>query len=285
MKKGFTLVELLVSLAIIAILIALLLPAVMMARSATHKVQCSNNVRQLVLAVQHYSDTLNVLPPANLVKKDFVQITWFGVTNNMLRTSNLNDGLISPFYERNPAILKCPSIDNVNLVYKEPSSSYAYNKNFGGEFYKDVILKRLSYFPSTHSTICFSDSAKIEHTYITIGFTPIPLQIQNPRLDTDAPVIVSENFYLYGPTNTDYDLKIKLESYNYYLDKQTYPGSQFRHSGKVAVVGYLDGHVEYKTEARDVELYEITSKKWNKVRLDNNVGYIDNKNTPHYRYK
>ncbi|APW60740.1 DUF1559 domain-containing protein [Paludisphaera borealis] len=95
-RKGFTLIELLVVIAIIAVLIALLLPAVQAAREAARRAQCTNNLKQIGLALHNYHTGIGSFPMGSTTaySDPGVQASW-GTWGAL--------ALMLPYLEQKPA--------------------------------------------------------------------------------------------------------------------------------------------------------------------------------------
>jgi prepilin-type N-terminal cleavage/methylation domain-containing protein/prepilin-type processing-associated H-X9-DG protein len=112
--SGFTLIELLVVVTLIGVLIALLLPAVQMAREAARRSQCTNNLKQLGLAMHNYLDTYNRFP--------------FG---SQLRPTGNAPGVIPNFYRWStlasllPFVEQAEKFDQLNLNHPLYATSTA----------------------------------------------------------------------------------------------------------------------------------------------------------------
>jgi prepilin-type N-terminal cleavage/methylation domain-containing protein len=78
-RRGFTIIELLVAIAIIGLLVALLLPAVQASREAARRTQCKNNLRQLGVAFHSYADVARQLPPAYVAVRDSILPRFLGI--------------------------------------------------------------------------------------------------------------------------------------------------------------------------------------------------------------
>ena len=134
-RRGFTLVEVLVTIAVVSILVGLLAPSLSRIKVMTRSMQCQSNLRQMGIAATSYSATWDLYPTAiryEIVDGQFRQVAWDWVTT-------FDGELISPgplwAFSTNPGhVQQCPSYDGPTNTTADPHSGYNYNTSFiGGE--------------------------------------------------------------------------------------------------------------------------------------------------------
>jgi prepilin-type N-terminal cleavage/methylation domain-containing protein/prepilin-type processing-associated H-X9-DG protein len=205
-RYGFTLLEILVVIGIIAILFALIAPAIHAARESARSVACKSNLRQLSMAMLNYADIhSSILPPTITWTDGGNYIWWFGrISPNEF---NFEDGHLSPFIQ---TTLYCPTATDLEPVYYGKTGGYGINGFLSprgsdpiGVFTWQVI--KMKSLRNITRIMTFADSARtFQHP--TVKYTSV---IESPE---------------WQPLRRN-------------------PSTQFRHSSCVNI-SFLDGHVE-----------------------------------------
>ena len=118
-RHGFTLIELLVAIAIIGVLIALLLPAVQAAREAARRMQCTNNLKQMGLALHNYEGSQGMLPPSVVLRSSGAGVVWSNGWSV--------HGRILPYAEQGPIF----NAINFDLNYEDATNQTAASSSLG----------------------------------------------------------------------------------------------------------------------------------------------------------
>lgn len=209
--RGFTLLELLVAMAIVAILVALALAGLKVAREKADDAQCMSNLRQLAqanlaYAAEHEGTFVPAQEPRNLTR-------WHGVRNGVGEPFNPTAGPLAPYLGTEGKVKLCPSFRDVltgSKSFEEGTGGYGYNAVYiGGTPANAFAAERIANIPRPQATIMFSDAAFARQNGV-------------------QEYAYCEPWNSVGPTG-------KLRS-------RLIPSMHFRHQGR-ANVAWCDGHV------------------------------------------
>ena len=170
-KKAFTLLELLVVIAIIGLILAILMPALPSVREGGRQVFCTNNLRQIGLALLMYADDHDDYMPSDGEQQDGLIKPWHWMIGSYL---DVDESVLNNGTEEGKDIFLCPSapkdVDYFNREYT--GCQYAYNAAVaGGVWFGDGEWTRLSTIlnPSETVMVCDCSVNQAINSFLTIS--------------------------------------------------------------------------------------------------------------------
>lgn len=250
---GFTLVEILVVISVVALLMAILLPALAAARSRTQALVCKSNLRQLLIASIGYAAENDgfYVPAASDMWDSAGLHRWHGVRDALDEPFDAGRGPLVG-YLADGRVKECPAKmgfvkgEDWNTNFEQGCGGYGYNMTYIGsriwqcginsvQAWKESYARttRMTEIASPGRTLMFADSAMANDgiSLIEYSFAEPPFTVHNGQPAT--------NFYMS-------------------------PSIHFRHSGRVNV-GWADGHIAPREMAKfdDKNAYDVQSADMN----------------------
>jgi len=208
--RGFTLVELLVVIAIIGILVALLLPAIQAARESARRTQCTNNMKQIGLALHNYHDTYLRFPPSGILYGDPPTVphvlpyhhTWLVMILPFMEQSTLYDQVDKnvriwgqPLVNTKVSNLLCPSAVELDLAQQARNLAYTNYAGSEGYHWWTTAALNTGHHPSFGSGGDFSGM-------FTVTFSKKMSDLADGTSNVVACAEVSSNGHKWGPIRT-----------------------------------------------------------------------------------
>lgn len=267
-KHGFTLIEMLVVVGIIAMLMSLLLPALAAARSSARTTKDASNLKQLTFAWLRYQQAKDEgMMPYMLFDTTMTsssstrQRYWFGrltTTGTSSTTLDFSDGLLAPYLEGDERVFVDPDfgVDQVTETrYKTFTTSYGYNQTLSrGTSCSFDSSGNINGVLSPGYTTTSSDN------YYTVGTVIPPVNRNYGSVQHTAKTIVFadsaiglDSTYSTTGLRENWCLDAPAPGSSYYIA----PTVHYRHKGQVANISFSDGHVE------QVLYTEVPTSLWN----------------------
>lgn len=240
-RTAFSLVELLVTLFVVALLMSLLLPGLSAAREQAAGVMCRSNLHQIMLANRYYAEDYNVyVPGASNVIANLDR--WHGRRDQVSEVFDAARGPLAPYIGEDGAVRQCPSFPAEEIAkqsdgFERGCGGYGYNNAFIG-----VQVKR-------------QPSGEYEITNDRAG--AMPTHVQRP-----AETIQFTDAAFAGAGLIEYSFA-EPRFHPSWPNFRPDPSIHFRHRGRTNV-GWCDGHVDAAPFAFTTSsgMYETDPKRW-----------------------